>query len=109
ALAMVGIGIAVTGATVNIYLQLVSDVEKRGRILGLFSTAMFGIAPLGNFAAGAIMEYLGPAPTLLLLGILSLSCTTLFALSVRQFTTAVAQSPRPDALAAPGTDRADGI
>lgn len=44
---MVGIGIAVSATAINIYLQLVADIEKRGRVLGLLSlccTACFALS-----------------------------------------------------------------
>ena len=85
AIAMIGIGISVSATAINIYLQLVAATEKRGRVLGLYSTAFFGIAPLGNFTAGAIMESVGSATTIFVLGLLGLVCTILFSLSTRDF------------------------
>src|SRR5690606_35572647 len=64
AITMVGIGIVVSATAINIYLQIIVHPAKRGRILGLYTTAFFGIAPLGNFFAGVVMESIGVTATM---------------------------------------------
>jgi len=98
AITMVGIGIVVSATAINIYLQIIVHPEKRGRVLGLYTTAFFGIAPLGNFFAGAIMESIGVTATMLILGLAGLLCTTAFGVTYNRINKATALlAAQPDA------------
>jgi MFS family permease len=79
-MAAVGFGIVVTATACNVYLQSVAAPEKRGRVLGLYTMCFLGIAPFGSLFAGTLIERLGCAETLLLLGVLGLVGTAWFQL-----------------------------
>ena len=49
-------------------MQSIAAVDKRGRVLGLFSTVFFGIAPIGSVVAGSLAEALGCQAAFALLG-----------------------------------------
>ncbi|MDS1139909.1 MFS transporter [Pusillimonas sp. SM2304] len=98
AITMVGIGIVVSATAINIYLQIIVQPAKRGRVLGLYTTAFFGIAPLGNFFAGAIMESIGVTATMRTLGLAGLLCTIAFAVTYNRINKASARlTAQPDA------------
>jgi hypothetical protein len=40
-------------------LQIESDADVRGRVLGLYNTVLVGLAPLGALQAGAIAQIYG--------------------------------------------------
>lgn len=44
----------------NATLQLNSSDEFRGRVMSVYTLALAGTTPIGNFIAGTITEYLGP-------------------------------------------------
>lgn len=66
---LLGYGIVVTATASNIYLQFQSEPDKRGRVLGLFSTVFFGFAPLGNVVAGFVSDHLGARTALGMMGV----------------------------------------
>ena len=78
AMAAVGFGIVVTATASNIYLQWTAEPAKRGRVLGLYTMCFMGVAPIGNLIAGSLIERLGCATTLMLLGLLGLTGTAWF-------------------------------
>lgn len=88
AVTMVGIGVVVSATAINIYLQIIVSPDKRGRVLGLYSTAFLGFAPLGNFFAGAIMGSIGVTATMFALGATGLVCAIVFALSCNRINAA---------------------
>ena len=79
-MAAVGFGIVVTATACNVYLQSVAAPDKRGRVLGLFTMCFLGVAPFGSLLAGSLVERIGCAETLLVLGMLGLVCTGWFQL-----------------------------
>jgi predicted MFS family arabinose efflux permease len=79
-LALYGFGLIVSVASANTILQTISDEDKRGRVISLYVTVFLGIAPLGNFTAGALAERIGAHATLALCGIAITAAGVLFAL-----------------------------
>lgn len=61
-MAVLGFGIIVTAASVNMMLQTLVDEDKRGRIVSFYAMAFLGMAPLGGLFAGTVAGHLG-APT----------------------------------------------
>lgn len=77
-MAIVGSGMMVQMASSNTFLQSVVDDDKRGRIMGLYTAAFFGIGPFGRLTAGALAHWLGAPGTLLLFGVVSIVSGFLF-------------------------------
>ncbi|HEX8915663.1 MAG TPA: MFS transporter, partial [Humisphaera sp.] len=48
-------------ASANTLLQTLSDEDKRGRVMSLFTIAFLGVAPLGNLLAGRIAGWVSQA------------------------------------------------
>jgi MFS family permease len=59
---LLGFGIIVTAASVNMMLQTLVEEDKRGRIVSFYAMAFLGLAPVGGLAAGSVAGQLG-APT----------------------------------------------
>ena len=78
-MAILGFGIIVTAASVNMMLQTLVDEDKRGRIISFYAMAFLGMAPVGGLVAGSLAGQLGaPATAMIdgaccLLGTLALS------------------------------------
>jgi MFS family permease len=51
-------------ASSNTILQTIVDERQRGRVMSLFSVAVFGMAPFGSLLAGAVAERMGAPETL---------------------------------------------
>jgi MFS family permease len=93
-LAVYGFGLIVSVASCNTILQTISDEDKRGRVISLYVTVFLGIAPLGNFAAGALAERIGAHPTLALCGIALTAAGVLFALGYARWRASAADTYR---------------
>ena len=63
-LAVFGFGLIASVASCNTILQTVADEDKRGRIISIYVMTFLGIAPIGNFIAGAVAERIGAHWTL---------------------------------------------
>jgi predicted MFS family arabinose efflux permease len=63
-LVLVGGGMMVQMAASNTILQTVVDEDKRGRVMSLYGTAFFGMAPIGSLVAGALGARIGAPATL---------------------------------------------
>ena len=63
-LAVVGGGVILAAAATNTILQTIVPDHLRGRVLGFFTMAFLGVAPLGNLAAGALAKSFGAPATL---------------------------------------------
>lgn len=57
----------------NTLVQLAVDDAYRGRVMGIFSMAFLGIAPLGSIAVGHLAERVGVQPVLFGCGLLALA------------------------------------
>jgi MFS family permease len=58
-MAVVGGGVILAAASTNTVLQTIVEDRLRGRVLGYFTMAFLGVAPLGNLAAGALARSFG--------------------------------------------------
>ncbi|MDB4987405.1 MAG: putative transporter [Myxococcaceae bacterium] len=65
---LVGGAMMVQLASSNTILQTLVDEDKRGRVMAFYSMAVFGVAPFGSLAAGALADRVGAGPTLLIGG-----------------------------------------
>jgi MFS family permease len=75
----VGAGMMVSMGASNTILQTLVDEDKRGRVMGLYAMAFFGMAPFGNLAGGALAERFGAPATVLACGVITLIGTAVFA------------------------------
>jgi MFS family permease len=62
-LAVVGGGVILAAAATNTILQTIVPDALRGRVLGFFTMAVLGVAPLGNLVAGALARSFGAPAT----------------------------------------------
>jgi MFS family permease len=67
-LGIVGLGGVLTMASSNTLVQTLTDEERRGRVMSIFTMAFTGTMPLGNLIAGWIAGIAGPRPTLIASG-----------------------------------------
>jgi MFS family permease len=88
-LAVFGFGLVVTAASVNTILQTMADENKRARVISMYVMCFLGIAPLGNFAAGALAEGVGANTTLLFCGLIVALAGAAFALGLKGWARAV--------------------
>jgi len=72
ALYITGFGMIVMFNATNALLQAISDEDKRGRVISLYSLTFMGMTPLGNLLAGFIAEYSSVAQTVLIASALCL-------------------------------------
>jgi MFS family permease len=78
-LLLAGLGMMIQMAASNTLLQTIVDEDKRGRVMGFYAMAFFGIAPFGSLAAGLAAERFGAPATVLVCGAATLLGTALFA------------------------------
>jgi MFS family permease len=88
-LALFGFGLIASVAGCNTILQTIADEDKRGRVISIYVMTFLGIAPLGNFAAGAIAERFGAHWTLLGCGVALAAATGWFAATLDSWRAAV--------------------
>jgi len=67
-LAAVGFFMMVHLAGTNTLIQTITDDDKRGRVMGLYTAAFMGMTPFGNLLNGQLATVIGPERTLLLCG-----------------------------------------
>ena len=67
-----GFGMMTATASINTMLQTIVEPDKRGRVMSFFTTAFIGMAPLGNFAGGALASRIGAPHSVLLAGTMCL-------------------------------------
>ena len=70
AMAFVGFGVMGTSASVNTIIQTVTDDDKRGRVVSVYSTFFTGAVPLGHLSAGWLAQHVGAPHAYLACGIL---------------------------------------
>jgi len=68
-MAVVGGGLILAAASSNTIIQTVVEDRLRGRVVGFYTMAFLGIAPLGNLAAGALGNAIGVQATFAVNGI----------------------------------------
>jgi MFS family permease len=89
ALALFGFGLIAAVAATNTVLQTLADEDKRGRVISIYVMTFLGIAPLGNFVAGAVAERVGVHWTLAGCGIALLAAAAWFAFTLPSWRRAV--------------------
>jgi MFS family permease len=83
AMVITGFGMIVHFNATNTLLQSISDDDKRGRIVSLYSLTFMGITPLGSLLAGTIAEYIGVPYTIFAFSLVCLVSALLFGRRVR--------------------------
>ncbi|MGC2517546.1 MAG: MFS transporter [Burkholderiales bacterium] len=84
-----GFGLVVTAASTNTILQTVADEDKRARVISLYVMSFLGVAPIGNFAAGAVAEAAGVHETLFACGLAVMLAGIAFGLGLKGWRRAV--------------------
>jgi MFS family permease len=77
-----GFGMIVQIASGNTILQSIVEEDKRGRVMSIYTTAIIGMAPIGNLFAGALASWIGAPNTLILSGLCCIIGSLLFALKL---------------------------
>jgi MFS family permease len=67
-MAVLGFGIIVTAASINMMLQTLVDEDKRGRIISFYAMAFLGMAPVGGLIAGSLASRFGAPATVMIEG-----------------------------------------
>jgi MFS family permease len=67
-MAMTGMGLMGTSASVNTIVQSIVEENLRGRVVSIYSTMFIGSAPLGHLAAGWLAEHIGAPRTFTVCG-----------------------------------------
>ena len=83
ALVITGFGMIIQFNATNTLLQSISDEDKRGRVVSLYSLTFMGITPLGSLLAGAIAEYIGVPMTIFSFSMICFAAAILFGKHVR--------------------------
>ncbi len=83
ALAITGFGMIVHFNATNSLIQNISDEDKRGRVISLYSLTFMGITPLGSLLAGATAEYIGVPYTVFSFSMICLASALLFGKRLR--------------------------
>ena len=67
-LTLAGAGVAqiLVGNLSNVLLQTLAPDALRGRVMSIFSTVFFGFMPIGGLLVGALAEYIGAPPAVML-------------------------------------------
>jgi MFS family permease len=88
-LAVFGFGLIASVAGCNTILQTIADEDRRGRIISIYVMTFLGIAPIGNFVAGAVAERVGAHWTLFAWGVGLVLATGWFAATLESWRRAV--------------------
>lgn len=78
-MALTGMGIMGTSATVNTILQSIIEDDMRGRVVSIYTTFFVGAAPLGHLAAGWLAERIGAPRTFTVCGVVCAIAVTSYA------------------------------
>jgi MFS family permease len=78
-LTVTGFSLLLMTAGANTVLQTLTDEDKRGRVVSLYTTMVNGVAPFGGLAAGALADHVGAPLTLRLVGVACVTVALLFA------------------------------
>ena len=76
---VIGFGQIIELAASNTLLQTIVDDEQRGRVMGFFTVAFLGMAPIGSLIAGAMASVIGAPWTLFIGGVTCLIGAAAFA------------------------------
>jgi MFS family permease len=63
-----GVGMMVQLASGNTILQTITDEDKRGRVMSLYTMSVAGMVPFGSLLSGFAAKYLGAASTIMIGG-----------------------------------------
>jgi MFS family permease len=77
-MAATGFGMIVHFNSTNALIQTISDEDKRGRVVALYSLSFMGITPLGSLAAGWVSEFIGVPYTVFAFSIICVASALLF-------------------------------
>ena len=77
-MAIVGGGVILAAASTNTIVQTVVDDRLRGRVVGFYTMAFLGMAPLGSLAAGALASAIGVQATFAVNGLIAAAMATWF-------------------------------
>ncbi len=77
-LAGTGFGMIVHFNSSNTIIQLISDEDKRGRIVALYSLSYMGITPLGSLLAGWVSDHIGVPYTVFFFSLVCVGSALLF-------------------------------
>jgi MFS family permease len=75
---LAGFGMMSQSTISNTIIQTKASAEMRGRVLGFFAMAFFGMQPLGGLLIGTVSQYIGAPNTILAEGIAALLIAILF-------------------------------
>ena len=80
-LALLGTGFAMIAqmAASNTILQTIVEEDKRGRLMGFYTLAFVGTAPLGSLLSGFLASRIGTTATILLCGLFCVGGSLVFA------------------------------
>jgi MFS family permease len=81
--ALAGAGVMIFNSAVNTLLQVLSDEDKRGRVISYFIMAFSGIVPLGGLIEGWIAGKAGVPAVLFCGAILGIICTAFFLVNLK--------------------------
>jgi MFS family permease len=76
--AMIGFGMMAQTTISNTIIQTKASAAMRGRMIGYFAMAFFGMQPLGGLLIGTVSQYIGAPNTILAEGIAALLIAALF-------------------------------
>ena len=76
---LVGLGMISLLASCNILLQTLSDDDKRGRVMSLYTMAFLGMTPFGSLLIGFLSAHIGVSTTLRLSGSIAILAGLFFA------------------------------
>lgn len=96
ALVITGFGMIVHFNATNSLIQNISDEDKRGRVVSLYSLTFMGITPLGSLLAGAIAEYIGVPYTVFSFSMICLASALLFGKRLRTIMCGLTKAQRRD-------------
>ncbi|MBX3110505.1 MAG: MFS transporter [Fimbriimonadaceae bacterium] len=82
ALVFTGFGFIQVASATNTIIQTLAPEDMRTRVMGYFTMAFFGSAPVGSLLAGAAAHQFGTMPTLVGAGLGCLATTVVFTLAL---------------------------
>jgi len=86
-LVVTGFALLLMTAGANTLLQTLTDEDKRGRVVSLYTTMVTGLAPVGGLLAGFLADIFGAPLTLRVTGFACLAGAAVFALRFPSLTT----------------------
>ena len=82
-LLITGFGMIVQMASSNTLLQILTDDDKRGRVMAFYAMAFMGMAPFGSLVAGGLAQLIGAPYTVMSGGVACIAGSLLFAKKIR--------------------------